>query len=228
MFSFFLSFVSCGAHGKYVTELTSKTFRKLVEENECVLTMFHTPWCGACKRFMPRMMRLARLYSDVPNVKFAEVDADRYRSFLRDYDLRAYPDIRLFVKGTKKPIEYDGKRSPSQVSEFINKYCGTKKEIANFEGEAGLNDEANALLEEFFGSGRKEIYVQKMKQVTKAGFYVETMEGILQHGDEYLLDTKSKLTDILESTDTSEKEKSTVQKKINIINFFMELVSSYK
>ena len=206
----------------------NRTFRKLVDENECVLAFFHTPWCGACKRFMPRLTRIARLFRDEPNVKFAEVDADRYRSFLRDYDLRTYPDIKLFVKGTKKPIEYEGKRSPSQVTEFINKYCGTKKEIANFEGEAGLNDEANAVLEEFFANGRKEIYVQKMKQVSKSAFYVETMEGLLEHGDEYLLDAKSKLTDILDASETSEKDKTATQKKINIINFFIELVSSYK
>ncbi|OHT13019.1 protein disulfide isomerase [Tritrichomonas foetus] len=206
----------------------NRTFRNLIDNNECVFTLFHTPWCGACKRFMPRMIRIARFFKDEPNVKFAEVDADRYRSFLRDYDLKAYPDIRLFVRGEKKPLEYDGKRTPAYVTEFINKYCGTKLEMKNFEGEAGLIDDANAILEEFFLEGKKEIYVQKMKQVQHASFYAECMEGFLARGNDHLLDVKAKLTELLNQSTITEKERNSVQKKLNIISFFFELIDSYK
>lgn len=201
----------------------NRTFRKLVEDTECVFTLFHTPWCGACKRFMPRMARVARLFKDEENVKFATIDSDRYRSFLRDYDLKAYPDIRLFVRGEKKPVEYNDKRTPAQVTQFINKHCGTKKEMKNFEGEVGLIDDANAILEEFFGDKQKKIYIQKMKSVSHATFYADTMEGMLTDGEEYLFKTKDQLTALSNTEDITPKEKSILQKKLNILEFFIEL-----
>lgn len=206
----------------------NRTFKILLDNTECVFMMFTTPWCGACKRFMPRLTRVARLFSDTPNVEFAVIDSDRYRSFLRDYDTRAYPDVRLYIKGTKKPIDYDGKRTPSQVTEFINKHCGTNKEIKNFEGEAGLIDEANGILEEFFGDKMKSSYIANMKNVPHATFYVDTMEGLVKEGEEYLHRTKDELQKLLKDEKLSEKDKTTAQKKFNIIEFFIELAKFYR
>ena len=204
----------------------ARTFRDMINNNKCVLAFFHTPWCGACKRFMPRLNRVARLFRDAPEVKFAEIDADRYRSFLREYDLKTYPEIRLFVRGQKKPFEFEGKRSPVLVTEFLNKHCGTKKDPSGMEAEAGLIDEANTVVEEFLASGRKEMFVQKMKSVPRASYYIAVMEGLLQRGDEFLLEQKSKWLDMIALETTSDKEKEICQKKINIIAYFQELMAN--
>lgn len=203
----------------------ARTFRQMIKDNHCVLGFFHTPWCGACKRFMPRLQRVARLFKDEPRVKFAEIDSDRYRSFLREYELRTYPEIRLFVKGERKPIEYDGKRSPALVTQWINRHCDTDKEMTNIDNEVGLIDEANAVLEEFFNNGRKPMYIQRMKSVPRAGFYAQVMDGLLKNGEEWILEQKSKLQDFLESETSTAKEKDILKKKINIISFFQELIA---
>ena len=223
-----ISHVKPGTVNQLIHTPNNRTFKILLDNTECVFMMFTTPWCGACKRFMPRLTRVARLFSDVPNVEFAVIDSDRYRSFLRDYDTKAYPDVRLYVKGVKKPIEYDGKRTPSQVTEFITTHCGTTKEIKNFEGEAGLIDEANGILEEFFGDKLKPIYIQRMKNVPHATFYVDTMEGYLKDGEEHFYTTRDTLQALLKNDKLNEKEQSTAQKKLNIIEFFIELAKFYK
>lgn len=206
-----------------VASPNARTFRDMVKDNPCVLAFFWTPWCGACKRFMPRLRRVARLFKDEPSVKFAEVDADRYRSFLREYDLKTYPDIRLFVRGEKNPIEYDNKRSAALVTEFINKHCGTRMDVSKLEAEAGLIDEANSVVEDFYQSGKKPMYVQKMKAVPRASYYVSVMEGVLENGNDFLLEQKSKWTEMMEQETTSPKEKDILQKKMNIISFFEEI-----
>jgi thiol-disulfide isomerase/thioredoxin len=219
-----------GIEPNLVTQLVAtpnaRTFRDMIDTNACVLAFFHTPWCTACKRFMPRLLRVARLFRDEPSIKFAEIDSDKYRSFIREYDLKIYPEVRLFVKGEKKPITFEDKRSPAIVTEFLNKYCGTRKEMSNIESQAGLLDDANAVLEEFFTNGRKPLYVQKMKAVPRASYYVSVLEGFLSQGSTYLSEQKAKLSAQREEDTTSQKEKDILTKKINIITFFEELVAS--
>jgi protein disulfide-isomerase A6 len=204
----------------------ARTFRDMIDTNACVLAFFHTPWCAACKRFMPRLYRVARLFKDEPSIRFAEIDSDKYRSFIREYELKIYPEIRLFVKGEKKPITFEDKRSPAVVTEFLNKHCGTRNEMSNIEALAGLLDDANAVLEEFFANGRKPLYVQKMKAVPRASYYVTVLEGFIAEGSPYLTEQKAKVKAQLDAETTSPKEKEILTKKFNIISFFEELVAS--
>jgi thiol-disulfide isomerase/thioredoxin len=210
-----------------VTSPNGRTFRDLIENNACVLSFFHTPWCGPCRRFMPRLFRIARLFKDEPSVKFAEVDADKYRSFIRDYDLKIYPEIRLFVRGEKKPIEFVEKRSPAQVTEFINKHCGTRKDAALLEADVGLIDEANAVLEDFFAKGKKPFYLQKLKAVPRASYYVTLLDGYIGHGAGFISDQRGKCDAAISGETTTQKEKDLLTKKINILNFFQELIEYY-
>jgi thioredoxin-like negative regulator of GroEL len=209
-----------------ISSPNSRTFKEMIKKNKCVLAFFHTPWCGPCKRFMPRLKRVARFFQDVPYVKFAEIDSDRYRSFLREYELRTYPDIKIFTKAGRKRVSFEGKRSPPQVVEFINKHCGTDKIMTSVEQEIGLIDEANAILEEFFSEGRKSLYIPKMKQVPRASYYVTLMEGLLDQGEEYLKEEKAKWTEMLQQETTTEKEKDILIKKTNIVSFFEELIAA--
>jgi thioredoxin-like negative regulator of GroEL len=204
----------------------SRTMKELIDNNACVLTFFHTPWCGACKRFLPRLYRIARFFKDEPSLKFAEVDADKYRSFIREYDLRIYPEIRLFVKGQKNPVTFEGKRSPAKVSEFINEHCGTRREMSDLESEAGLIDDANAVLEEFFANGRKPHYLQKLKAVPRASYYAAVMEAFLAQGEPWLVEQRATLAELKEAETTTQKEKDILAKKMNIIAFYQELSKS--
>ena len=201
-----------------------KTFKNLIDDNACVLGFFHTPWCTACKRFMPRLIRVSRQFINYSTISFAEVDVDRYRSFLRDYDLHVFPEIRLFVRGEKNPIEYGAKRSPKMIIDFINHYCGTRVELNDIENEIGLNDEGNSLTEEFFNEKRNPFIIQKMRSVPGLNFYCDLLEGLIQNDDNWLDEQKLKFKTLIGESELSIKEKDEINKKINIISYIKEIM----
>ena len=207
-----------------VASPNGKTFKQLLDDNACVLGFFHTPWCSSCKRFMPRLNRVARIFQNETSIAFAEVDVDRYRSFLREYDLHVFPEIKLFVKGEKKPIDYGAKRSPKIIVDFINHYCGTRMELNDVEGELGLVDEANTLTEEFFAEKRNPLYIQKMKNEQGMQNYIDLLEGLLENGDKWLDMKRTELKSMMGNEDLKPKEKDELTKKINIISFIKELI----
>jgi hypothetical protein len=69
--------------------------------------------------------------------------------------------------------------------------------MSHIEAQAGLLDDANAVLEEFFMNGRKSLYVQKMKAVVfdgterevgganGGGYNVAERKGDFNQEDEY-------------------------------------------
>lgn len=204
----------------------NRTFTLLKENNSCVFTMFHVPWCQACQRFMPRLNRIARLFKKEANVAFAEIDVDRYRTFLREFELQLYPDIRLFVRGEKTPLKYYGKRRPQQVVEYINQNCGTHVEVNDVEGELGLDDEGNTLAEEFFANGRAPIYIHRMKERPTLSLYAQIFEGIAANGDSWLSEESLRLKQASAEADVAPDLLEEYTKKINIISYIQELIEN--
>ena len=221
-----ISHAEAGTVKQLVASPNGKTFKKLIEDYPCVFSFFHTPWCSSCKRFMPRLRRIARLYSDVDTIAFTETDVDRYRTFLRDYDLHIFPEIRLFVRGENKPIEYEGKRAPKYIVEFINHYCGTHKQLTEYDDDFGLIDEANSIVEEFLANKYAVSAIQKMRMIPGASYYIEVMEDITDKGVDWITDERDRFRDRFESPHADENDKSTFRKKANILSFFLEILNS--
>ena len=207
----------------------TKTFNKMKEETGCILVSFETPWCQQCLRFKTRMNRLARLYENETNVKFAVIDVDRYRDFLREYETLVFPDIRLFVRGEKKPIEYRDHRKVPYVVDFINRNCGTRVSVNDVEGELGLNDDGNQLAEDYFDNGRKSLYIQEMHGKRGLENYIYVFEGLHENGDQWLDTEMARLKKEIESQpDLKDKERDEITKKINIISYVKELIKYEK
>jgi thiol-disulfide isomerase/thioredoxin len=202
----------------------SKTFKKMKEDYGCVLASFETPWCPQCHRFKTRMNRLARLFANESSIGFAVIDVDRYRDFLREYETLVFPDIRLFVRGEKKPIEYTDHRKVPNVVEFINNNCGTRVSVNDVEGELGLNDDANQLAEDFFDNNRKPVYIQEMRSKRGLENYVYVFDGIQQHGDQWLDQEMQRLKNALNDDGLKQKDKDDMTKKVNIISYIKELI----
>lgn len=204
---------------EYLKSPNSKTFRELVQNHKCVLSIFHTPWCSACKKFIPRINRLAHIFSKYNNVAFAEVDVDRYRDFIRDHSLRIFPEIRLYINDTY--VTYSKKVKLNLLTEYLNENCGTKVSSDELPDEFGLSDAGNTLAEEFVFDGKKYA-VDKMKMVPEMSNYYEVFQGIVDNGYEWLAKELPKLNKKFSST-KDPKEQSEVRKKINIMKFVQEL-----
>ena len=122
MFSFLLSFACCGSHGKYVTELTTKTFRKLVEgRNETTVWIvdFQGDYCPACRQAAPYFAEAAQ--KSLGMVRFGSLDTTKNQEIAAQFNIRYIPTFIIFYPGGKHKV-YMGERSTRGFSNAAAKY----------------------------------------------------------------------------------------------------------
>jgi protein disulfide-isomerase-like protein len=115
--------VANAAHN-YVITVNDKTFDSVVNGERNVLVKFYASWCGPCKRLAPTIEAVSRNF---PNPKgdviIVQIDASKNRKIANRYNVNGFPTMKFFPKGSKKPIEYDGKRTEDSILSFINKHA---------------------------------------------------------------------------------------------------------
>jgi protein disulfide-isomerase-like protein len=86
--------------------LTEETFYDFMEEHDLVLANFYAPWCRYSKMLAPKFeAAAAELKNDkIPLVK---VDCTREGRLCDDFDIRAYPTLKVF-RGLESHEPYDG------------------------------------------------------------------------------------------------------------------------
>ena len=69
----------------------------------------------------------------------AKVDADAHRPLGEKFDVKGFPTIKWFPKGSKEPVEFDGGRTAPDIVEWVNKKTGKKTSAVRLVGrESGL------------------------------------------------------------------------------------------
>ena len=61
----------------------------------------------------------------------AKVDADAHKELATKYDVKGFPTLKWFPKGSLTPEDYEGGRSAEEIVEFINKQTGLSKKIVS-------------------------------------------------------------------------------------------------
>lgn len=131
-------------NGEDVIRLDSKTFQYAISENNLVFVDFYASWCSHCRVLAPTWEVLAKVMYDaneesveeggdeygeqefrlaetldVP-VAIAKVDCVEESDLCREYDVRAYPTLRLFANG--EPFdggEYQGHRTILDMVQYL-------------------------------------------------------------------------------------------------------------
>jgi len=114
-----------------VKHLTTEDFHSEIKTNEHVLVMFYAPWCGHCKSMKGDYSGAAkRLAQDNSKAILAAVDATVEQSLGNVYNIKGYPTLKYFYKGTFYE-EYNGGRRKMDFVEYLKKkiVSGQKDEL---------------------------------------------------------------------------------------------------
>ncbi|KAH0522314.1 hypothetical protein TsFJ059_006181 [Trichoderma semiorbis] len=110
-----------------VAMLNNKSFHETVGSDKNVLVAFTAPWCGHCKNLAPTWEKVAHDFAGDENVVIAKVDAEGAdsKAVAEEFGITGYPTIYWFPAGSKKPTNYEGGRSESDILKFVNEKAGT-------------------------------------------------------------------------------------------------------
>ena len=86
-------------------------------------------WCGHCKSLKPVYEKVASAFGAERKVVVAAVDATAARDVSSRFEVRGYPTIKFFPRGTaaKEAEEYEGGRSVDDFVAFLNNKAGTHR-----------------------------------------------------------------------------------------------------
>jgi protein disulfide-isomerase A6 len=113
-----------------VKVLTPENFDAVVDGSTNALVEFYAPWCGHCKRLAPEWDKTGEAYSGSATVTIAKVDCDTHKDLCSRFQIRGYPTIKFFPKGSTTPEEYDGGRTSEDIISWLSTKTGAKGKAA--------------------------------------------------------------------------------------------------
>jgi len=74
-----------------------------LSENEAVLVLVHTSWCGHCKSMKPDFIRVSdELAASKSSARLAAIEGDKFRNWLEPFGVTGFPTLLYFEKGKSK------------------------------------------------------------------------------------------------------------------------------
>lgn len=113
-----VNYISCPSRNTLLPEqeLSHKNVEHM-EEIKCKL--YYANWCGHCQNFKPVWNKIIDKYKNNSKITIETIDCDANKEICDAKQIKGFPTIQL-EKGNKI-IEYNGSRTESSVSEFIEK-----------------------------------------------------------------------------------------------------------
>lgn len=103
-----------------VVKLTPENYDDVVNNpSKDVFVKFYAPWCGHCVRMAAAWEELATKVADNSDVVVAECDASAHSELAQRNGIRGFPTIKLFTKGNKGGVNYQGARDAPSMETFL-------------------------------------------------------------------------------------------------------------
>jgi len=110
-------------------ELEASNFEQLVGQDKPALVEFYASWCGHCKSLAPEYDKLGAAFKENSQVLVAKIDADKHKAIGSKFEVKGYPTIKWFPKGSLTGEDYEGGRSAEDFTKFINERAGTRVRV---------------------------------------------------------------------------------------------------
>jgi len=108
-----------------VKTLVANNFNEIVNDKaKNVFVEFYAPWCGHCKKLAPIFEELGTAFKSADNIVIAKIDATA-NDVNPKFGIKGFPTLKLFTAADKDhPVEYNGDRSLSDMTSFIQQNTG--------------------------------------------------------------------------------------------------------
>ncbi|KAK4252987.1 hypothetical protein QN277_010831 [Acacia crassicarpa] len=150
-----------------VLELDESNFDSVVSTFDLVLVDFYAPWCGHCKRLSPELDAAAPVLAALKEpIIIAKVNADKFTSLAKKYDVEAYPTLMLFSNGI--PTEYNGPRKADLLVRYLKKFAAS--DVSILDSDSAISDFVEAagnFFPIYIGFGLNNSMIEKLAQKYK-------------------------------------------------------------
>ncbi|KAG9119775.1 hypothetical protein FRC07_005038 [Ceratobasidium sp. 392] len=211
-------------------QLTYRDFDDVVmnPENNAIVA-FTAPWCGHCKSLKPILEKVAKTYKSESTCIVAQMDADAEvnREVAGRYNVRSYPTIKFFPKGSNKDaISYEVGRSEADFVKFLNEHCGTHRAVGGGLNElAGRLPTLDSLAQRYYTAdkaARELIYTEAKAAGQNASYYIRVMEKLATGAEDWVTKEAKRLNGILTKKTLAESKLDEIKRKANVLAAFLE------
>ena len=97
-------------------ELPSKDYENIISAKGYVLVDFYAPWCAPCKKMLPVVEDLAKIYAD--KFKLLTVDFVQNRLLAKEQNITSVPYLIVFKDG-KKIWDKNGEATKEEIMKVL-------------------------------------------------------------------------------------------------------------
>ena len=181
-----------------------------------------------CKSLAPTWETLAQDFASEPSVLIAKVDAEAENSkaTAQSQEVKSYPTIKFFPKGSTTPEAYGGGRTESALVEFINAKAGTQRAPGGILGpKAGLIESMDALVKKYMAGESMDSISSEAKKASNglsdkyAQYYVKVFEK-LGNSQQYAEKELARLEGLMKKGGLAPQKLDDLTSRANILRSF--------
>ena len=198
----------------------NRTFHELLRKKTCLFTYFHNS--KNTEKDLSELNKAAAAFHRERSIGIAEIDVNKFKSFIFDMKIVDYPTTLLFVDN--ESIPYKSYINAHDIVAFVDDYCAVFRDENGFlSNKAGIVEEVEEAVEKFMKSPKYE-FIDSIKCHDNTETYVEVMKNVISRGNDWLISEESLIEEKLKEYEHSCIESDQLQIRLNIISLFVSFM----